>query len=202
MLSATAHDRVFRVVEDTDCHRVDAMSDCDHEAADGSRHRMPARPRIRLKPAHHACGHVQGAWWPWSTELTTELTPLLSALWLRYGVVDSVHYHRGDWSAVGALSMIHAHRCVRLHADEATPHVVSLIGTDFGRLHLLVVPPYTDAEDAYQIVTTASLADNVATPDSLLRLGARASRARHDMRVAVQRWECEGGAYVAPGEPG
>src|SRR4051794_20288810 len=29
--------------------------------------------RLRLKPAHRACGFVQGAWWPRSTELVSEI---------------------------------------------------------------------------------------------------------------------------------
>jgi hypothetical protein len=55
-------------------------------------------PRMRLKPAHLSCGFVQGAWWPRSTELTSELPSLLAALSLRVGSIDSVLYHESDWS--------------------------------------------------------------------------------------------------------
>ena len=34
--------------------------------------------RLRLKPAHRSCGFVQGAWWPRSNQLHTELPPLLT----------------------------------------------------------------------------------------------------------------------------
>ena len=54
--------------------------------------------RMRLKPAHRSCGFVQGAWWPRSTELTSELPSLLAALSLRVGSIDSVLYHESDWS--------------------------------------------------------------------------------------------------------
>jgi hypothetical protein len=54
--------------------------------------------RLRLKPAHHACGFVQGAWWPRSTLLTAELPPLLAAISSRYGTTDRVQYHESDWS--------------------------------------------------------------------------------------------------------
>ena len=54
--------------------------------------------RMRLKPAHRSCGFVQGAWWPRSTELASELQSLLAALSLRIGSIDSVLYHESDWS--------------------------------------------------------------------------------------------------------
>src|SRR4029077_9694187 len=43
--------------------------------------------RMRLKPAHRSCGFVQGAWWPRSPELTSELPSLLAALSLRVGSI-------------------------------------------------------------------------------------------------------------------
>jgi len=54
--------------------------------------------RLQLKPAHRSCGFVQGAWWPRSTELTSELPSLLAALSLRLGSIDSMLYHESDWS--------------------------------------------------------------------------------------------------------
>jgi uncharacterized protein DUF5994 len=62
--------------------------------------------RMRLKPAHRSCGFVQGAWWPRSTELASELPSLLAALSLRVGSIDSVLYHESDWSAA-PLSIKH-----------------------------------------------------------------------------------------------
>src|SRR5690242_5908501 len=56
--------------------------------------------RLRLKPAHRYCGFVQGAWWPRSTRLTAELPPLMTAIALRFGEIDAVSYHPGDWSTV------------------------------------------------------------------------------------------------------
>ena len=51
----------------------------------GASARRPAIGTLRLplKPAHRSCVFVQGAWWPRSTELTSELPSLLAALSLR-----------------------------------------------------------------------------------------------------------------------
>ncbi len=47
--------------------------------------------RLRLKPAYRSGGSVQGAWWPRTDQLHTELPLLLAALWPRVGAVDKVH---------------------------------------------------------------------------------------------------------------
>jgi hypothetical protein len=99
--------------------------------------------RMRLKPAHRSCGFVQGAWWPRSTELASELASLLAALSLRVGSIDSVLYHESDWSPA-PLSIKHQGNQVIASAHQEWPNVVSVFGPRFGRLDLLVVPPYTE----------------------------------------------------------
>ena len=54
--------------------------------------------RLRLKPAHRSCGFVQGAWWPRTDQLFTELPPLLAALSPRVGSVDRVIYDETRWA--------------------------------------------------------------------------------------------------------
>ncbi|AEV70851.1 hypothetical protein MycrhN_0208 [Mycolicibacterium rhodesiae NBB3] len=119
--------------------------------------------RMQLKPGHQACGFVQGAWWPRSTLLTDELPPLLTAISLRLGTIERVQYHEEDWSP----APLHTDDIV-LDASHDSPHVISLYGPQFGKLTLLVVPPYTDATHAYDVVTTAASALDSSTPDELL----------------------------------
>lgn len=157
----------------------------------------PASLRLRLKSAHRACGHVQGAWWPRSTVLAAELPPLLDAMSARYGDIDAVQYHPHDWTAGTPRHIEHAGRGVRTEASDITAHVVSLIGPGPGRLTLLVVPPYTDAESAYRIVTAAATATNTATPEQLLGEHTPRSELPRDLQLAVQRWECEGGSHLS-----
>ncbi len=44
-------------------------------------------PRFRLKPTAHASGYVDGAWWPRSDDLTTELPGLIAVLSIRLGAL-------------------------------------------------------------------------------------------------------------------
>ena len=128
--------------------------------------------RLQLKPAHRSCGFVQGAWWPRSTELTSELPSLLAALSLRVGSIDSVLYHERDWSSA-PLSIKHQGDQVILGAHQEWPNVVSLFGPRFGRLDLLVVPPHTEPTHAYNAVTTVAHVNDASTPDQRLGIGTR-----------------------------
>lgn len=52
---------------------------------------VPARtPRLRLKPKAPQSGYVDGAWWPHSDDLRSELPDLLAVLSVRLGRIDRV----------------------------------------------------------------------------------------------------------------
>lgn len=104
--------------------------------------------RLPLKHAHRSCGFVQGGWWPRSTRLTVELPSLLEALSLRFGPIDRVRFHQSDWSPTPP-SIKHQGGNVILDASQDSPNVITVFRERLGRLALLVVPPYTDADDAH-----------------------------------------------------
>lgn len=148
--------------------------------------------RMQLKPAHRSCGFVQGAWWPRSTELGSELPSLLTALSLRFGTIDSLLYHGSDWSPA-PLSIEHQGEQVLLSAHQEWPNVISLLGPWFGRLDLLVVPPHTEPTHAYSVVTTAASVNDASTPLQLLGITRRGDD-RLLSPIAIERWEADGGA--------
>ena len=150
--------------------------------------------RLRLKPAHRSCGLVQGAWWPRTDQMHTELPRLLTALSPRTGAVDRVIYDENNW-APASLRMEFRGRSIILEGCHTkSTNTLSLIGEGFGRLVLLVVPPYTNPTRAYTAVMTASKPDDVSTPDELLGIGPREAQDRRLAVLAHQRWESEGGA--------
>ncbi|MGW0057355.1 DUF5994 family protein [Nocardia nova] len=53
---------------------------------------------MRLKPEDRHSDYIDGAWWPRSTDLATELPELLAALTTRLGRVDRIVYDPGRWS--------------------------------------------------------------------------------------------------------
>ncbi len=150
--------------------------------------------RLRLKPADRSGGPVQGAWWPRSDQLFIELPPLLAALTPRVGPVDRVIYDETGW-APQSLRIEFRGRSIMLEGSSITsPNTLSVIGEGFGRLVLLIVPPYTNPTRAYAAVMTASKPDDVSTPDELLGVGRREAQDRRLAQLAQQRWESERGA--------
>jgi Family of unknown function (DUF5994) len=149
--------------------------------------------RLRLKPADRSGGLVQGAWWPRSDQLFNELPSLLAALAPRVGSVDRVIYDETGW-APQALRIEFRGRSIILEGSTPTStNTLSVIGKRFGRLVLLIVPPYTNPTRAYATVMTASKPDNVSTPDELLGVGRREAQDRRLAQLAQQRWGSEGG---------
>jgi hypothetical protein len=150
--------------------------------------------RLRLKPDHRSGGAVQGAWWPRSDQLYIELPALLTALRPRVGSVDRVIYDEISW-APQSLRMEFSGRSIILEGSStASPNTLSVIGKEFGRLVLLIVPPYTNPTRAYTAVMRASNPDDVSNPDELLGIGPRESQHRRLALVARQRWKSEGAA--------
>jgi Family of unknown function (DUF5994) len=85
------------------------------ERTDVGRHPTPPdyTPRLRLKPKAPRSGYVDGAWWPWSDDLTSELPDLLAVLSVRLGRIERVMYNLGEWATAPAKATL-GERVVRL----------------------------------------------------------------------------------------
>lgn len=149
--------------------------------------------RLRLKPAQSR-GFVQGAWWPRSPHLTDELPALLTALSRRLGHIDRIVYDENGWAPAPSC-IDHAGNTVALRSSsDHSNNTLAITGEKFGRLVLLVVPPYTDPVFAYATMMTAASPRDVSTADELLAIGAREAEDRRLAMLAQHRWESEGGA--------
>lgn len=128
--------------------------------------------RLKLKPKAPARGYVDGAWWPRSRDLSTELPRLLAVLAIRLGPIERVSYNLTTWDAAPRRLDIDG-RQLRLGGFRAQhPHTVDVIGPSGSRLTLLVLPPDTDPVAAHRTLMTASRRDNVDSVDRLLTLSA------------------------------
>src|SRR5438270_1009005 len=139
---------------------------------------VPAtEPRLRLKPEAPATGHVDGAWWPRTRDLTAELPALLTAVAARLGRIERVTYHLTDWPAP-RRRVAFGDRVVRLEGFRSQPpDTLTVIGGDRHRLTLLVVPPGTSPDVAQHALTIAADRDN--TDDRAHLLAARGTAAEH-----------------------
>ncbi|MDH6624683.1 hypothetical protein M2271_002487 [Streptomyces sp. LBL] len=111
----------------------------------------PSAVRLRLvsQPAQgHMPRRIDGAWWPHSPDLASELPRLLGGLPHAWGQVTSVLVDEAVWSPFPGRLLV-ANQVVRLHRTtiQHSPSTVCLLAPGRGRWDLLVVPPAaTDAE--------------------------------------------------------
>ncbi|GLY49910.1 DUF5994 family protein [Lentzea sp. NBRC 102530] len=123
--------------------------------------------RLRLRPQTPATGYVDGAWWPRSHDLTTELPALLAVLNVRLGEIPRVNYHLSDWDAAPRRTAAEGIQ-VRLDGFRTRPaHTVDLIASDRRRLTLLLVPPDTSSSAAHEAMMRAAHRDNTDTVEDL-----------------------------------
>jgi Family of unknown function (DUF5994) len=116
---------------------------------------------------------------------------------LRFGVIDRVRYHHNDWLPTPP-NLKHESAEVVLDPSQHSPNVITVFGPQFGRLALLLVPPYTDTTNAYTAMTKAATVGDVSTPDQLLGISEHSAKDRRHALVAPRRregglrWSCRG----------
>lgn len=162
----------------------------------------PARHalRLKLKPKAPATGFVDGAWWPRSLDLSTELPPLAEVLAIRLGRIERVSYNLAAWDAAPRRIHIEGQLLPLSGFRSQNPHTVDVIGLNGRRLTLLVLPPETGEVIAHQVLMKAARRDNVDGIDELLMsvVTAEPGQAGDDLAdIAVERWEVDGGHVLA-----
>ncbi|MFD0364943.1 DUF5994 family protein [Nocardia sp. GCM10030253] len=130
--------------------------------------RTPTRtPRLLLREHSTRSSQVDGAWWPWTANLTAELHDLISALTPRLGHTVRIDF---DWNAVSLTQRRIDHDDgIRMHGPghNQPPDVMHLIGSDGASLTLLVIPANTPPRHADRQMRQASgkpLPPNATTP--------------------------------------
>ena len=116
--------------------------------------------RLRLKPYRTASEHVDGAWWPRSTNLVDELPNLVTSLSDRLGPVVMVGYRRDGWQETPALVEIAGHSVELLGFTSDERASVILIGEDGRHITLHVIRPDAGEEVARQALEQAGLSPN------------------------------------------
>lgn len=128
-------------------------------------------PRLRIKPKARMTGHVDGAWWPRSNDLPSELPDLLAVLSVRLGSVDRVMYDLAAWAKAPAR-LATAGQTVRLDGFSHQPaNTLEVLGVGRERILLMVVPPTTDPDIAHKAMMTAAAPGNASTVGDMLGTG-------------------------------
>ncbi|MEN1889311.1 DUF5994 family protein [Streptomyces mirabilis] len=112
------------------------------------------RLRLVAQPAQgHMPRRIDGAWWPRSPDLTSELPRLLGGLPQSWGQISSVLVDGAVWSPFPARLLV-ADQVVRLSRTitRHTPSTVCLLAPGRGRWDLLVVPPTATEAEAMRLM--------------------------------------------------
>jgi hypothetical protein len=113
-------------------------------------------------------GYVDGAWWPRSDDLTTELPDLLAVLSVRLGAAARVTYNLAEW-AKAPRRVPMGGRIIRLDGyHRQPPNTLGILDAYGNKIDLLVVPVHTEPDRAYTIVTSAAVTDDESSVGTLL----------------------------------
>lgn len=150
-------------------------------------------PRLRLKPTSQGSGQVDGAWWPRSDDLITELLDLIAVLPVRQGAICRVMYNPSEW-ATTPTEVVTDGRAVQLDRSGGRPNTVEILDAKGNSVVLLVVPAHMDPDQAHAMVTAAAAPGNASTVDALLMISVKDRESRTKRDAARERWDSQGRA--------
>jgi hypothetical protein len=146
-------------------------------------------PRFRLKPTAHDSGYVDGAWWPHSDDLMTELPGLIAVLSIRLGAISCVRYNNTEWRITHA-ELVSGACVVRLYGYRGQPpNTVEVLDSKGNKLVLLVIPFHIDPDQAHGIVMAAAAPGNASSVDTLLMISVKDRESRTKRDAARVRWD-------------
>ncbi|WP_327120543.1 DUF5994 family protein [Nocardia sp. NBC_01730] len=118
-------------------------------------------PRLLLRDRDEHSGGVDGAWWPRTDNLTTELHDLITALTTRLGATARITF---DWNSLSLSQRgIDPPDGIEVAGPlpDQPPQVMYVFGPHDRRLRLLVIDPATTADraDAQMRNAVSAIAD-------------------------------------------
>ncbi|MBC2905358.1 DUF5994 family protein [Streptomyces cupreus] len=157
--------------------------------------------RLALRSKGPSAGHAEldGAWWPRSRDLPSELSALADVLDPLWGRITRIAVNPRHWPILPPRIFVSGHVVkVGWFTSELDPHGIVLLSCTAGRWDLLVVPPETGASSAARLMAAAS----AGTGPPMTATGLMtAEQARDGSREGREgRGRADGGAlWKAPG---
>ncbi|MFF5701831.1 DUF5994 family protein [Streptomyces sp. NPDC012794] len=127
----------------------------------------PGTALLRLATTHTREGVLDGAWWPRSRDVESELPALIGALTEHLGPITRVALDASAWNGLPARLVVDD-RVVHLDTDPVGDDTVLITRGDKDHFALLVVPPGTTPDAARAAMARAVRADNVTSAAEIL----------------------------------
>ena len=112
--------------------------------------------RLALKSDGAAPGLLDGAWWPRSRDLLSELPSLTAVLDPLWGRITRIAVNPTYWPDIPRKVPVDGHVVKAGWFTEFDPHKLLLLSYGNGRRDLLIIPPETGAESAARLMAAAS----------------------------------------------
>ncbi|MFB4282297.1 DUF5994 family protein [Nonomuraea sp. MTCD27] len=161
--------------------------------------------RVFLEPTLTRDGTLDGAWWPYSTDLHRELPALIRLLQDRLGPILRVRLDVAAWDEV-PLHLFVDGRFLRISGLPATPNTIRMIRGNQDGFLLLVIPPDTAVPVATAAMRSAARTGNTLSAHEILT-NCRPASSAGGTRMRRYR-DCDGEAVLAlidadrlPGQP-
>ncbi|TXS22336.1 hypothetical protein EAO71_25025 [Streptomyces sp. ms191] len=127
----------------------------------------PGTALLRLQTTHSREGVLDGAWWPRSRDVATELPALIQALTAHLGPVTRVGLDTDAWEEVPTRVVVED-RVVHVDAFPVGDDTVLITRGDKDHFALLVVPPDTTPDAARDAMARAVDAGNLTQAAEIL----------------------------------
>lgn len=127
----------------------------------------PGCALLRLETTASREGVLDGAWWPRSRDIATELPELVSALTEHLGPVTRVGLDATAWEGLPTRIVVDD-RVVHLDSFPVGDDTVLITAGDQDLFSLLVVPPDSPPEAARAAMAQAVLAGNISAAGQIL----------------------------------
>ncbi|MFJ3838849.1 DUF5994 family protein [Streptomyces sp. NPDC054904] len=137
------------------------LPDAIHQAIE------PGTALLRLETTKSREGLLDGAWWPRTRNIETELPGLISVLIEYLGPITRVGVDASAWNGLPARLVIEE-QVVHLDSDPVGDGTVLITRGHNDHFALLVVPPETTAGAAREAMARAVRADNITQAAQIL----------------------------------
>ncbi|WP_327736536.1 DUF5994 family protein [Streptomyces nojiriensis] len=128
---------------------------------------QPGAAVLRLETTRSREGLLDGAWWPRTRDIATELPALISVLTGHLGPINRVGVDASAWNDLPARLVIDG-QVVHLDSDPVGDDTVLITRGHNDHFALLVVPPDTTADAAREAMARAVRADNITQAAQIL----------------------------------
>lgn len=137
------------------------LPDAIHQAV------KPGTALLRLETTQSRQGVLDGAWWPRSRDVATELPALITALTGHLGPIMRVGLDATAWRDIPTRLVVDD-QVVHLDSDPVGDDTVLITRGHNDHFALLVVPPDTTADAAREAMARAVRADNITQAAQIL----------------------------------